>query len=240
MKSGIHGHIRKLTAKDVQRLQEVIGEKQKHGQKIIGLGYSEKNSKNKILIGFVCIKPILDALDQKYLEKASQGHIKIVINLDSEVNEAKAVAQLLNIKTILYEEDVIDITDAQLFKIIKNGAVCCRLTETSIARIIDILASKKKYVLTSNVSSTSASSKQSDIQYEKMSLMDAVEQIMQGRVKQNNLNVIFRSIVACCTACIIAVIFGIFTIISYRIAPVITTPLVVLTWPSNDFSAHGN
>lgn len=223
-----HGHVRKLTKKDRLSFHEFINKQSLAGHETLGLCYTEKSSKTVVLLGVTSLVSSLDNKEVNALTKAEQGHIKLVLFTDVAQSKAINLSNLIGCNKILSQAEVAKLTDGQLFTALNKGAVGYRLNDSAKDRIVDVLNNRKKFVLTTAYSKNSNNKNSADINLLRPDFAALVEMLMAGRSRQNNINVIFRSIIATCFACLAAVLLGVLTITMYKIAPVITTPLVVL------------
>lgn len=222
-----HGHIRKLTSKDRLFLHQFINSANIAGNETLGLCYREKTSKDLVLLGVVSLRLSLDKKEADAIYKADKGHIKLILFTDVVQNKAETLAKLLGLNKLISQNDVAKLTDAKLYAEVSKGVVGFRLNDNTKNRIVNVLNDRKKFVLTTTYSKSSVQNN-ADINLRRPDFTALIDILMQGRTNQNNINIILRSVIATCFACLSTVVLGVITISVYKIAPVVTTPFIVL------------
>lgn len=157
------------------------------------------------------------------------AHIKLLLHDSLSNYHAKGLAFKLGLHKIIHAKDLAGKTDSQIFSLIHKGALLNNLSDSDKKRIVYILNNNKKYILAcASTKQTKEIYREADIVLSSHDFNSLAKTIFSGRINQINFNIIFRSLIATSTAGVVCVIFSLTALSSYKIAPVLTPPLLIL------------
>lgn len=171
---------------------------------------------------------ISEELEQSLIA-AKSAHIKLLFHDSLDNYHAKGLSLKLGVEKIIHSKDLLNKTDSQIYALINKGALLNKLSDYDKQRIVNVLNSKKKYILAcANTKKSQNVYSEADIILGGRDFNKLIETVLSGRVNQINFNIILRSFIATATAGIITVVFGLVALGSYKIAPALTPPLLML------------
>ena len=172
---------------------------------------------------------ISDEIEQSAIS-AKLAHIKLLIHDDLSNYHAKGLALKLGLDNIIHSNDLKYKTDNQIYSLIRHGALLNNISISDKKRIISVLNDKKNYILACENSKQSKEAyAEADLILRVNDLNELIKTVFDGRVNQINFNIVFRTIVATAGAGMTCVVFALLAFSTYKIAPPLTPPLLMLT-----------